>query len=87
MAPQGAKDPDLESVRAALALADSAPPLAEAAPFEARLAKTRTADTGKRMARPSLVASITSCSSLHTPTPINRSPASSPSNFMAILPF
>ncbi|OJU10979.1 MAG: co-chaperone YbbN, partial [Caulobacterales bacterium 68-7] len=39
MAPADAKDPDLESVRAALALADSAPPLEEAAPFEARLAK------------------------------------------------
>jgi putative thioredoxin len=38
MAPADAKDPDLESVRAALALADAAPPLAEAAPFEARLA-------------------------------------------------
>jgi putative thioredoxin len=39
LAPADAKDPDLESVRAALALADSAPPLAEAAPFEARLVK------------------------------------------------
>ena len=36
MAPEGAKDPGLESVRAALALADAAP--AETAAFEARLA-------------------------------------------------
>lgn len=36
LAPEGAKDPGLESVRAALALADSAP--AETAAFEARLA-------------------------------------------------
>lgn len=37
MAPADAKDPDLESVRAALALADEAP--SETAAFEARLAK------------------------------------------------
>ncbi|MFM8374682.1 MAG: tetratricopeptide repeat protein [Phenylobacterium sp.] len=36
MAPEGARDPGLESVRAALALADAAP--AETAAFEARLA-------------------------------------------------
>ena len=36
MAPEGAKDPDLDSVRAALALAAEAPP--ETASFEARLA-------------------------------------------------
>ena len=36
MAPAGAKDPDLDSVRAALALAEAAP--SETAPFEARLA-------------------------------------------------
>ena len=55
-------------------------------PVEARLWNTRTVATGKRMARPWRVASSTSCSSLQTLTPISRSPASSPSNFMAILP-
>jgi hypothetical protein len=39
------------------------------------------------MARPWRVASSTSWSSVQTATPISRSPASSPSNFMAILPF
>ena len=37
MAPEGASDPDLDGVRAALALAEAAP--AETAPFEQRLAK------------------------------------------------
>ena len=56
-------------------------------PVELRLENTRTVETGKRMARPWRVASSTSWSSLQTPTPTSRSPASSPSNFMAILPF
>ncbi len=45
MAPEGAKDPELDSVRAALALAEDAP--SDIAPFERRLAK----DAGDHEAR------------------------------------
>jgi putative thioredoxin len=50
--PEGAKDPDLDSVRAALALAEAAP--SETAPFEARLA----ADPDDHAARLDLAAAL-----------------------------
>jgi len=47
---------------------------------------TRTSSTGKRIALPLRVVSSTSFSSVQVATAINRSSASSPSNFIAILP-
>ncbi len=52
-------------------------------PVEARLAKTRTSSTGKRIALPLLAASRMSLASVQTATPIRRSPSRS---FIAILP-
>jgi putative thioredoxin len=60
MAPEGAKDPGLESVRAALALAEAAP--AETAAFEARLA----ADPGDHEARFELARALAGAGRLDT---------------------
>ena len=55
-------------------------------PTDERPEKTRTSLTGKRIDLPLRVASSTSLASVQVATAINRSSASSPSNFIAILP-
>ena len=56
-------------------------------PVELRLWNSRTSSAAKRIALPVRVASSTSSPSSSSATPISRSSASSPSNFIAILPF
>ena len=56
-------------------------------PTELRPEKIRTSSTGKRIALPSRLASSTSSFAVQVATAIRRSSASSPSNFIAILPF
>ncbi len=55
-------------------------------PTEERPVNTRTSPTWKRIALPLRVASKTSFASVQVATAISRSSASSPSNFIAILP-